>query len=369
MAEKKSLLFVDDEERFLNGLRRILYKDRDIWEMSYANSVDKAIELLGEKKIDVVISDVNMPGKTGFDLLDEMAELEYLKDIPVIILTGNAEYKLKRLALEKGATDLLNKPVIVEDLRARINNVLQLKQYQDQLKKQNEVLEHLVSQRTRELEDSRIDIILRLAKAGEYRDEDTGNHVLRVGMYCKLLAEQLGCDAEFVNMLFLTSPLHDIGKIGIPDSILLKPGKLDDEEWDIMRKHCQIGCEILTDKPKGLLGFEDAENNEYSHRSNVLNPLQKMSSAIAMSHHEKWNGQGYPAKLAGTDIPIEGRIVSISDVYDALSSERPYKKAFPEVKTLKIIEEGSGNHFDPTIVEAFFKSLDRIREVRTKYAD
>jgi len=366
---KWKILFVDDEERFLDGLRRILYRDREKWDMHYATSVDEAMDKLKSEKFDTVVSDVNMPEKDGFDLLDEMAMDETLKNIPIIILTGNAEFKLKRKALEKGATDLLNKPVVVEDLRARIRNVLQIKEYQDQLKLQNENLELLVLQRTKELEESRVEIILRLAKAGEYRDEDTGNHVLRVGCYSRIIAENLGFDKDFANMIFLTSPLHDIGKIGIPDNILLKPGKLSDKEWKIMRRHCKIGEEILTHNPKGIKLFTTLGGSDICDFEHMLNPLEKMSSTIAMAHHEKWDGSGYPNSLSGEDIPIEGRIVAICDVYDAISSERPYKKAFPEEVTLKILEEGIGKHFDPEVVNAFFESLDEIRAIRSQYSD
>jgi putative two-component system response regulator len=215
--------------------------------------------------------------------------------------------------------------------------------------------------------ESRLGIIWRLAKAAEYRDEETGNHVVRVGCYSKLIAEALGKDREFIEQVFLTAPLHDIGKIGIPDAILRKPGPLTKEEWTVMRQHCQIGAEILSDDAKAMTiyrswhGLRDELEDD--------DPLREMACRIALTHHERWDGAGYPAGLDGERIPLEGRIVALCDVFDALVSERPYKEAFSEDQALSILRDGAGRHFDPTIVSAFEASLPQIRQVRQRFAD
>ena len=352
--ERQQILFVDDEPNFLDGLRRLLRPHRDEWTAHYANGADAALALLEETPIDLVVSDVTMPVRTGLDLLADIKAHPRLSNLPVVILTGNAETELKRRALDLGAADLLNKPVVLEDLLARIRNALRLKSYQDALFRQNEWLEKRVSERTRELEASRIDIIWRLAKAGEYRDEETGNHIMRVGTYSRVLADKLGLDATFCKLIYLTSPLHDIGKIGIPDNILLKPGKLTAEEFLQMQTHAAIGSEILIKEPRGVNhAFTWQDGTPLTALPNAANPITEMAASIALSHHEKWNGSGYPRALKGEQIPIEARIVAVADVYDALRSERPYKPPFSEEKTVSIITDSAGTHFDPAIYEAF----------------
>ena len=254
---KKQILFVDDEPCILNGFRRILQDQHNIWEMYYVSSVNAALEQLENVSIDVIVSDVNMPGRDGLEFLKILQEGGKTKNIPVIILTGCKESDLKRRALELGAMDLLNKPVGRDDLLARINSMLRLKSYQDNL-------EQKVKERTAELEYSRMDIIWRLGNLAEFRDEDTGNHILRVGLFCKTIAEQLGIEEDFIEKLFMTSPLHDIGKVGIPDNILLKPGKLNSEEFEIMKQHCVIGADIFYQDSKIMKLFQTWQRN-YLH--------------------------------------------------------------------------------------------------------
>ncbi len=371
--EKKShILFVDDEKNILEGLRRMLRSQRESWEFHFANSVDEAIDLLKDVPVDTIISDVEMPGKNGFDLLSYLQENYQKENIPVIMLTGVRDSDIKRRALDSGATDLLSKPITREDLVARISSMLRLAHFQKALQRQNETLEQKVHERTQEVMQSRMDIIWRLAKAAEFRDEETGNHVIRVGYFSALLANKIGKDQEYINSLFLTSPLHDVGKIGTPDHVLLKPGKLTPEEWDIMKRHAKIGMEILnpsfsppTDQWAGMGDLHFL----LGHEGSYVNPLLDMASEIAGSHHEKWDGSGYPKGLSGEDIPLCGRIVAIADVYDALSSKRPYKQPFPEEKVLAIFEESAGKHFDPTLYEAFLECLPRFREVRNHWSD
>jgi len=367
---KSRIVFVDDEAQVLEGLKRMLSCMDEDWEMTFLSSSDEALDLMAANPYDAVVSDLRMPGIDGFELLQKLRGSEKTGDVPVVILTGAGEDDLKRQAIEYGATDLLNKPVAREDLLARINSMLRLKAVQDELKRHNALLEQRVRERTAELEASRIEIIWRLAKAGEYRDEETGNHIMRVGCYCRILAEELGMERRFTELLFLTSPLHDVGKIGIPDSILLNKGKLAPEEWRIMQSHCAVGEAILLQQPKGMepfLAWQEADACEQAGRSN--NFLLEMAARIARAHHEWWDGSGYPDGLAGEDIPLEARIVALADVYDALGSVRPYKPAYPEDKILAIIREENGAHFDPSVLAAFENVLDKIRSIRSQYSD
>ncbi|HHT9137659.1 MAG TPA: HD domain-containing phosphohydrolase [Candidatus Wunengus sp. YC60] len=373
---KKKILFVDDEPNFLDGLRRLMRNQSETWDMYFFSNPYAAFDQICKTGVDAVVSDIMMPCMDGFELLEKIRSTEWTKDIPVLILTGSNENHLKQRALDLGATDLLNKPVNREDIIARINSMLRLKAYQDEIVAQNALLERKVRERTQELEESRLDILWRLGKAAEYRDYETGNHIVRVGCYCRIIAETLGMKQEFVESLFLTSQLHDIGKIGIPDHILLKPGKLTTEEFEIMKRHCAIGVEILQQDYKGaesFLAWRDIrtppvyEKRKGNGRSS--NPFLEMASAISMTHHERWDGTGYPGSLAGDEIPVESRIVALADVFDALCSERPYKPAYPESESLTIIRNEVGKHFDPEVYAAFDKSIGEVRSIRMQLQD
>ena len=236
-----NLLFIDDDPNVLNCYKRVLLNQCDHWRMHFLDCPRKAWELVQQESFDTVISDVQMPGITGLEFLSRMQADPTNREVPVIIVTGDMQSSLKRQALDLGAADLLNKPIHPEDLKARIRSVLKTKSIADQLKQQNELLEFRVAERTAQLTESRIDMLWRLSKAAEFRDEETGNHVIRVGSYSRAIAIALGLDDKLTETLFLAAPLHDIGKIGIPDSVLLKPGKLTADEWKVMRSHCQIG--------------------------------------------------------------------------------------------------------------------------------
>ncbi len=366
----RHILFVDDEPNVLDGLRRMLRAERHRWDMSFVDGAGAALDVVRAVGCDAVVSDVDMPGKDGFSLLADIRADEQTCDVPVIILTGRSESDIKRRALDLGATDLLNKPVDPQDLIARLQSVIRLKDYQDKLKDHNTILERKVEERTADLVGSRLDIIWRLGKAAEYRDEETGNHVARVGCYCRVIAERLGAEHELVEMLFLTSPLHDIGKIGIPDAILLKRDSLSADECGVMKRHCAIGAEILREDSKAMNAFL-AWLGERScrHDGNGQNPILKMASSIALTHHEWWDGTGYPAGLVGEEIPLESRVVALADVYDALCSERPYKPAFPEDEALSVIHDEVGRHFDPAVHAAFEESLKELGAIRTELRD
>jgi len=364
------VLFVDDEQRLLDALRRSLRTQRGKWEMHFVQNAEQALEAVRRIEFDTIVTDIRMPGKDGFELIKELQARERTSDIPIIVLTGCNEHDLKRKALDLGATDLLNKPPDNEELIARIRSAFRLKEHQDQIRIHNQLLEKAVRERTQELEQSRLDIIWRLAKAGEYRDEDTGNHILRVGCYCRAIAEKLWFRKSFIDMISLTGPLHDIGKIGIPDSILLKKGKLDNAEWEIMQTHCDVGVAILKEQPKHMpVSVLAAPGLADRQGAQSANPILSMAATIAESHHEKWDGTGYPKGLAGEQIPIEGRITAVADVYDALRSVRPYKTAFSHEKAVGIIQGDAGAHFDPRIVEAFSEVAENLREIRNEFAD
>jgi response regulator RpfG family c-di-GMP phosphodiesterase len=366
---KQRILFVDDDHHFREGLRLTLRSYQKEWDIAFAESVDDALTQARRIVPDVIVSDINMPRRSGLDLLVELKNDPVLRKLPVIILTGNAELDLKRKALDLGATDLLNKPFHREDLFARLRNALRLKSYEDQLRDHNQKLEDAVQERTRELERSKRGILWRLAKAGEFRDEETGHHVARVACASQLVANAMGIDEVLTEAIFLTSPLHDIGKIGVSDSILLKPGPLTDEEMEIMRTHCMIGAAILLETPSGFGDFGEAFLGTDHDKGIEADVLLQTASEICLTHHERWDGEGYPHHLAGDAIPIAGRIVAISDVYDALRSERPYKKAFSVDKALNIIQETRGTHFDPDVCDAFTSIQGDIEEMRLKLAE
>ena len=353
----KKLLFVDDEPNFLAAMKRMLRRHKDKWQIFFAEGVQEALQLVATNSFDVILSDVQMPGKSGFDLLEDLQSNQATRSIPLIMLTGAGEISIKRKALENGATDLLSKPVDYEDLIARITSAIRLKSYQDEIIEQNLTLEKKVQERTAELAFLHQDLIWRLAKAGEMRDEGTGDHVIRVARYSQQIAKAIGLSEKETDLIFFTSPLHDLGKIGIPDNILLKRGKLTADEWSTMIQHCQLGASILLEKPKGMTLLK-AENPLASVSFIMNDEIKQTAATIALSHHEKWDGSGYPQGLAGNDIPLPGRIVAFADVYDALRSSRSYKKAFTCEETWALIEEGVGNHFDPEI----FKKIKDIQE-------
>ncbi len=367
---KSQVLFVDDEVFILDGLKRMLRNRRDRWSMSFATSVDEALELLGTTEFDVVVSDINMPGRDGFDLLSTLRTSERMQDIPVVILTGNAERSLKRAALELGATDLLNKPVNHDDLVARISSALRLKAYQDEAKAHTETLEKKILERTAELEHGRIELIWCLGRTSEFKDAETSHHVVRVGHFAGELATALGLDSVLTRRIFLTSPLHDVGKTGIPDEVLLKRGPLTPAEWEVMKQHTRIGAEILkTDvvgtKVSGFLEslFPDAA------AGGGRNPIAELGASIALHHHERWDGGGYPEGLRGSDIPLGARITSVADVYDALSTTCYDGELLSDDRIFSVMDSGAGAQFDPEIVGALAGCLATFRDIANRFAD
>ena len=365
----KRVLFVDDEPNILQMLDRMLHQSGEHWASEFCLGVDEALAALKRTRFDAVVTDIRMPEKDGFALVAIMHADGDLRRIPIIILTGEGDRTLKRRALDCGATDLLNKPVAREDLIARLRSVLRIKEYEDRLSDQVALLDGLVKERTKELELSNREVVWRLAKAGEFRDDQTGNHVARVAWCSCVLAEGIGMEPGDVELLLQTSPLHDIGKIGIPDSILLKPGKLTPDERAVMERHTFIGEDILRQTPKAVAQLESLDGLvSLSPTNDNPSPLLGMACTVARHHHEKWDGSGYPDGLAGGAIPMEARIVALADVYDALISERPYKKPMPRDKALSVVEEESGRHFDPDLVQVFVARVAKVDETHDRLA-
>ena len=368
MTERKArILFVDDDPNILEMLKRVLHKHGDSLEADYCESVDDALTAIEGRDYDVVVTDVRMPNKDGFVLLQTLRDSDKTRRLPVIVLTGDYDRTLKRRALDLEATDLLNKPIGSEDLLARIRSALRLKSYQDQLANQVVTLDEMVRKRTAQLEHAHREVVWRLAKAGEYRDDQTGNHVFRVACYSWTIARAIGRDAEFLELIFLASPLHDIGKIGIPDRILLKPGKLTAEEWISMQQHTTMGVGILSSIPKAAeISFWELVQGPRDYGDAAEIPLLRMATEIAHYHHEKWDGSGYPEGRAGAAIPIEARIVAVADAYDAITTRRPYKEPLPESHAVRVLSEDPGSHFDPDVVEAFLAGMDDVRVMRAR---
>ncbi len=367
---KKQILLVDDEQPVLDALRRMLRSERHVWDITCVNRGEAAWKLLMENHFDGLVSDIRMPGMSGLDLLERIQETEKTKGLPVVMLTGLATRDVKRKALDMGATDLLNKPVEPEDLVARLRSVLRLKTYQDELKSHNELLEQRVHERTSDLFHARLDIIWRLGKTAEHRDDATGNHVVRVGCISRLVAEALDMDHDFVETLFLAAPLHDIGKIGIPDAVLFKPGPLTSSEWKVMKQHCQIGSRILRENCKAETAFRKWQGQSVRGDHEVRdNPVLEMGASIALTHHEKWDGTGYPHGLSGEEIPLASCIVAIADVFDAMTTARPYKEPFPDDVAFEILRNGRGSHFAPDVYAAFMSTLPEIQSIREQFAD
>jgi len=289
----------------------------------------------------LILLDVTMPGIDGYETCRLLKEDPRTRAIPVVFLTSLTKETDEERGLALGAVDYIKKPFSVAVLKARVRSHLDLQRYR-------EYLETLVDERTRELRETQREVVYRLARAAEYRDNDTGAHIKRIGYYSMILAERLGFPRSAADNLYFASSMHDVGKIGIPDHILLKPGKLNEEEWEIMRRHPTIGAGLLDGHPSELL---------------------RVASRIALTHHEKWDGTGYPSALAGEEIPMEGRVVAVCDVFDALLSARPYKRQWSYDETLDEVNRLSGKHFDPAVVRAFNDVFPDFVRIKERFAD
>ncbi len=368
IAESK-ILVIDDEPINLKVASKYLNVAGYNNIMCLADS-ERAVAMVTLEEPDAVLLDIMMPHVSGLDILGALRADPRWEHLPVIILTASNDPATKRQALELGASEFLAKPVDPSELIPRMRNVLTVKRHHDHLRKYSRELEAAVLRRTVELTRSRQEVIHCLARAAEFRDDCTGRHVFRVGRYARLIAEEFGWRGERLNMFEQAAQLHDIGKIGVPDAILLKPGKLTSDEFEIMRKHSDYGRQITSSLPNNDANVL-RDHAEIGGRllEEAESPILAMAAVVALSHHERWDGGGYPRGLAGEAIPLEGRITSVADVFDALSSKRPYKEAFPLDESFRIVADGRGTQFDPSVVDAFVRRREAVLEIAAKYAD
>ncbi|MFW6137798.1 MAG: two-component system response regulator [Spirochaetota bacterium] len=347
MEPKAKILVVDDEMNTLLMVEEVLSPLN--YEVIFAKDGVEALERVEKHPPDVILLDIMMPRMNGTEVVKKLKSDEKSRLIPVVMLTGLKDLKDRIRSIDAGADDFLSKPVDISELRTRVKSLLKVKSYNDYMLNYQKKLENEVAVRTRQLKAASLDTIYRLSRAAEYRDEDTGNHIRRMSNYAAAIYRKLGKSDKEAETILYAAPMHDIGKIGIPDTILLKPGKLDQQEWEIMKEHPRIGAKILEGSP-----------SEYI----------KLGEQIALTHHEKWDGTGYPRGLKGSTIPLAGRVAAIADVFDGVTSKRPYRKQpFSMEKTFELINTQKGKHFDPHIVDSFISLWDEILSIKEKYKD
>ncbi len=338
------IVAIDDDEVILMLIEEVC-KKVGYPVITFSDS-EEAIEYIKHNEIDILVVDYLMPKYDGIEVIKIVRELD--PTIICVMITAFGEsHDIKVKALEAGATEFLAKPFDPVEFKVRIKNLANIKKAQKILKDFNEKLIEEVRKATRTIRERERETLIVLGKAAEYKDTETGVHIIRVAHYSRLLAEKIGLNRKKQEIIFYSSPLHDIGKIGIPDAILLKPGKLTSEEWEVMKKHTFIGYEML---------------------KNSNNPYLQAGATIALYHHEKWNGTGYPYGLKEEEIPLYGRIVAIADVFDALTSERPYKKAWSFEDAMELIKKEKGKHFDPQLAEIFLTNKKEVKEIFLEYA-
>lgn len=336
---KQLVLVVDDTPENIEILGSIL---RPTYEVKAALNGERALKIARtEPRPDMILLDIMMPGMDGYEVCEHLKNDPSTSDIPVIFITAKDDTADEEHGFELGAVDYITKPISPSIVMARVKTQLALYD-------QNRVLSARIQERTEELNQTRLKIIQRLGRAAEYRDNETGYHVIRMSHYARIIAKAYGGNSAWVDRVFNAAPMHDVGKIGVPDHILLKPGKLDADEWETMKKHAEFGAEIIGDDDDALL---------------------QTSHTIALTHHEKWDGSGYPNGLKEKEIPLEGRIVAIADVFDALTSERAYKRAWSVDDAVELITDSAGSHFDPDLVSLFQEVLPEILEVKKTYID
>ncbi len=353
MTEKQEgILIVDDEE----AIRRLLHQklSSEGYQCQEAGNAEQALDKLRSNPVGLVILDIKMPGKSGIELLPEI-KASYA-DTAVVMATATADINVAINCMKQGAYDYITKPFNLEEVILSVGRALEKRRLELENREYQQHLEDEVARRTKQLRQAleklrvaSLDTIYRLSRAAEYRDEETGAHIKRMSYYAATIARKIGLSHETVEMILYAAPMHDIGKIGIPDHILLKPGKLDPDEWAIMKQHTTIGGEIVAGSDTEFI---------------------KEAELIARTHHEKWDGSGYPNSLKGSKIPLAGRIAAVADVFDALTSKRPYRREpFSVEIAFDIIREGRGSHFDSKMVDAFLATKDEILAIEDKFKD
>jgi putative two-component system response regulator len=331
--KKAHIFIVDDDPTNVRLLERILMNS-GYCQLTCITDSTQVLELCRTHSPDLILLDLMMPNLSGYEVMEQLWALPGSDFLPVLVLTADSNPTARDKALSGGAKDFVVKPFDQIEVLLRVKNLLETRYLHLQQRDQNQLLENKVRERTHDLEKSQTEMLQRLAQAADFRDDDTGQHTRRVGELCALLAQEIGLDEDFVTLIRQAAPLHDVGKIGIADAILLKPGRLTPEEFAVMKTHAAIGAAILKDGQSALV---------------------QVAELLALHHHERWDGSGYPQGLKGEEISIEGRILAVVDVFDALTHERPYKKAWSVQDALAEIERGAGHHFDPLVVETFLR--------------
>lgn len=353
LQARPKVLAVDDEDRNLRLMEAMLLPLG--YEVDLALNGGEALEKVKQNPPDVILLDVMMPGMNGFEVARRLKQDNGTRIIPIIMVTALKEVEDRVKGLEAGADDFLTKPVDKMELKARVASSIKVKAYNDYMVNHQRLLEDEIAKRTAQLEKAyervhlaSLDTIHRLSRAAEYKDEHTGEHIARMSRYCVAIGQQLDLSSTVLDSILYAAPMHDIGKIGIPDRILLKPQRLTPQEWLVMKRHTIIGAQILQGSDVGFV---------------------RLAEVIALTHHERWDGKGYPHGLAGKDIPLVGRISAVADVFDALTSRRPYKEPISVDDSCAIILEGRGQRFDPEVVDAFFDARDRIMHIKDQLPD
>lgn len=345
---RSTVLVIDDQSTGRVILEEIVKGvDPSIHVQTFADPL-AAIEWAKTHPVDLVLTDYKMPQLDGVETIRRIRSIYSCMDVPIVVVTVLEDREVRYKALEAGATDFLTKPVDQYECRARCRNLLTMRRQQIVIKDRARLLEQQVTEAVRDIRLREVETIFRLGRAGEFRDEETGNHIIRMAKYSRLIAEDLRLSDDDCDIIELASPMHDIGKIGIPDHILLKPSGLGLDETVNMQRHPRIGYDILKDSPSKYL---------------------RMGAVIALGHHEKFNGQGYPSQLVGEDIPLAARIVAVADVFDALTSIRPYKEAWKVSEALGYLTQQRGQHFDPRCIDSFMRQLDKVLAIREKFQD
>jgi two-component system response regulator RpfG len=347
-AQRNTVVIVDDlfSSRLL--LAEIVRQIDGKLNLELFDTPSRALEFCRNNRVDMILTDYKLPEFDGVQLVRQLRALPHCVDVPIVVITVVDDRRVRYEALEAGATDFLIKPLDEHETRARCANLLELRRHKIVLSDQARVLQYQVDKSVAEIHERELETLSKLAKAGEFRDRTTGNHLARMGKYSALIGTNLGLASETVHVLEFAAPMHDIGKIGIPDSILLKGGPLTPEEDVVMKNHPRIGYDILKGSPSKYLS---------------------MGAIIALGHHEKYDGSGYPTGMHGEDIPIVARIVAVADVFDALVSERPYKHAWTIEDGFAYLLSQKGKHFDASVVDAFLANTDRVRDIQGQYAD